>query len=242
MGGALVLAGSGEFLPAMAAVDEEMLRRTPGGAPRVAIVPTAAGAEGRVPFDWIERGVRHFAALGADPFGVPILSRAEADDPGHAAALAGADLVYLSGGNPGWLVGALRGTAAWQAIRGVWDRGGTIAGSSAGAMALAALTVAPPAERGRIWLEPVWRPALGLVPGAGILPHYDRLGSERAGVLLTAAPPGLTILGIDEDTVIFAVGGAASVLGAGTVTVWRGGRATVRRTGDRLDPALVALP
>ncbi len=179
--GAIVLAGSGEFTEAMVAVDEAVLRRTPGAPARVAILPTASGAEGAVPFDWIARGVSHFVALGCDAVGVPILGREEADDPAHVALLAGADLIYLSGGNPGRLVEALRDTAAWGAIREVWARGGTIAGSSAGAMALAELTVAPPAERGRGWLEAAWRPALGLVPGVGVLPHFDRFGLARSG-------------------------------------------------------------
>ena len=58
------------------------------------------------------------------------------EDPDHAAALAAADLIYLSGGSPGYLVETLRGSAAWEAIQRVWQRGGTLAGSSAGAMAI----------------------------------------------------------------------------------------------------------
>lgn len=238
--GAIMLAGSGEFTTAMVAVDERVLRQTPGAPARVAILPTASGAEGQVPFDWIARGVSHFVALGCNAVGVPILGREEADDPAHVALLAGADLIYLSGGNPGRLVEALRDTAAWRAIHAVWERGGTIAGSSAGAMALAELTVAPPAERGRGWLEAAWRPALGLVPGIGVLPHFDRLGAARSEPLIAAAPPDLTILGIDEDTVVLLVAGVATVLGAHTVSVHRAGQATVYRSGEAIDLALLA--
>jgi cyanophycinase len=235
-----VLAGSGEFTEAMVAVDEVVLRHTPGAPARVAILPTASGAEGQVPFDWIARGVRHFVALGCNAVGVPILGREEADDPAHVALLAGADLIYLSGGNPGRLVEALRDTAAWRAIHDVWTRGGTIAGSSAGAMALAARTVAPPAERGRGWLEAAWRPGLGLVPGIGVLPHFDRFGAERSAPLIAAAPPDLTILGIDEDTIVLLADGAATVLGAHTVSAYRGGEAIVYRSGEAIDLALIA--
>ncbi len=226
--GALVLAGSGEFLPIMRAVDEVVLRQTPGAPPRVAIVPTAAGLEGGVPLDWIARGVAHFAALGCDAFGVPILDRAGAEDPAHAAALAGANLIYLSGGNPRHLTDALRETPAWAAIRAAFAGGATLAGSSAGAMALAELVVSPREA------APSWRPALGLVPGIGVLPHFDRFGAARTGPLVAAAPPHLTVLGIDEDTVILTADGESTVLGARTVTVLRGGGETVYRAGEHL--------
>lgn len=234
--GALVLAGSGEFLPIMRAVDEVVLRQTPGAPPRVAIVPTAAGLEGDVPLDWIARGIAHFAALGCDAFGVPILDRAGAEDPAHAAKLAGANLIYLSGGNPRHLTDALRETPAWAAIRAAFAGGATLAGSSAGAMALAELVVSPRSA------EPSWQPALGLVPGIGVLPHFDRFGGARTGPLSAIAPAGLTILGIDEDTIVMLADGTATVLGARTVTVLRDGEATIFGAGEQLPAGVLRLP
>jgi cyanophycinase len=231
--GTLVLAGSGEFLPIMRAVDEQILRHTPGSPPRVAIVPTASGLEGDIPFGWIARGVEHFAALGCDAFGVPILDRDGAEDPAHAATLAGADLIYLSGGNPRHLTDTLRGTPAWAAIRAAYAGGATLAGSSAGAMVLAELVVSPRET------APSWRAALGLIPGTGILPHFDRFGAARTGPLIAAAPPTVTLLGIDEDTVILTTPAGSVVLGARTVTVLQRGAATVFRAGDRLPTGLI---
>ena len=226
--GALVLAGSGEFLPIMRAVDATVLTHLPRATRRVAIVPTASGREGQVPFDWIARGVAHFAALDCEAFGVPLLERADADRADLVAALAGADLIYLSGGDPRHLTETLRGSAAWTAIRAAHDGGAILAGSSAGAMALGELVVAPRAA------TPAWQPALGLIPGIGVLPHYDRFGAARTAPLVAAAPPQLTILGIDEDTVLLTVGGESRVLGARGVTLLRGGTATAFGTGDRL--------
>jgi cyanophycinase len=181
----------------------------------------------------------HFAALGCAAFGVPILNRDEADRPEHAAALAGAELIYLSGGNPRHLVGSLDGSAAWGAIRAAWAGGATLAGSSAGAMALGELTVAPfPAP-------PSWVPALGLLPGIGILPHYDRFGSARTAPLVAVASPALTILGIDEDTALLIdPTGAATVLGAATATLLRGDSLTVFAAGATLPDGVIrpAIP
>jgi cyanophycinase len=236
MAGAILLAGSGEFTAAMVAVDEVLLRHTPGAPPRVAIVPTASGLEGAVPFDWIARGVSHFTALGCIAFGVPILNRADADRPEHSAALADTDLIYLSGGNPRHLVASLVGSAAWAAICAAWVGGATLAGSSAGAMALGELTIAPRAA------PPSWMPALGLLPGIGILPHYDRFGATRTAPLAAIAPAHLAIFGIDEDTtVLIEESGVATVLGAHTVTLLRGGTTTVFAVGETL-PADVVRP
>jgi cyanophycinase len=232
--GTLLLAGSGEFTPAMVAVDEFLLRRTPGAPPRVAIVPTASGLEGATPLDWIARGVAHFAALGCAAFGVPILDREDADRPEHAAVLGGADLIYFSGGNPRHLVASLDGSASWAAILAAWGGGATLAGSSAGAMALGELTVAPFSG------PPSWVPALGLLPGIGILPHYDRFGSARTAPLVALASPALAILGINENTVILIdPTGTATVLGAATATLLRGDSLTVFAAGATLPDGMI---
>src|SRR5258705_5905777 len=108
--GPLVLCGSGQFTRAMADVDRAILAEIGTRRARVAIVPTAAGLED-TPRSWIEMGVTHFAALGADPKGVMVLNRSDADEPRHSEAIAGADWIYFSGGNPGHLVDSLTGTS-----------------------------------------------------------------------------------------------------------------------------------
>jgi cyanophycinase-like exopeptidase len=65
---------------------------------------------------------------------------------------------------------------------------------------------------------------------------------ERTMPRVQDAPPGLVILGIDEDTVILRTGGTVRVLGRGTVTVWRDRHPTVLRSGDDVPSELVPLP
>jgi len=238
--GPLLLAGSGEFRPPMVFVDRELLRHVPGRPPKVAILPTAAGLEVTVS-SWIRDGVAQFSALGCEAYGVTATDRAGVEDPVHVAALEAADLVYLSGGNPGYLVETLRDSSAWHAIVGVWQQGGGLAGSSAGAMAMGAWTLVrgPGQARG---IPSAWEPGLGLLPAIGVIPHYDRFGPERTRPRVQDAPPGLVILGIDEDTVILHAVGAARVLGRGTVTVWRDSQPTVLQSGEDVSPHLVPLP
>ncbi len=96
-----------------------------------------------------------------------------------------------------------------EAVRRAHERGAALVGSSAGAMVLAAATYLP--ERGTS------APALGLVPGAAVLPHYSRV----RGDWLRALPAGLLVLGIPEATGLLLTTGesphAGAVLGVGTV-------------------------
>jgi cyanophycinase len=236
--GPLMLAGSGEFRQQMSAVDIELLRYTTGAPPKVAILPTAAGQENVS--SWIRDGVAHFSALGCEAYGVRALDRQGVEDADHVAAIEAADLIYLSGGSPGYLVETLRGSAVWDAIVRVWRRGGTLAGSSAGAMALAEWTLVR--REGQIGRMPShWEPGLNLLPEIGVIPHYDRFGPERTNQRVAEAPSGLVVLGIDEDTVILCAGGAVRVLGRGTVTVWRDGIGTRLDAGSAIPATLAPL-
>jgi cyanophycinase-like exopeptidase len=237
--GALLLAGSGEFRPPMVSVDRELLRYTPGNPQKVAILPTAAGQEVTVA-SWIRDGIAQFTALGCEAYGVRAIDRTGVEDPSYVSALAAADLVYLSGGSPGYLVDTLRDSAAWAAIDARWLAGGALAGSSAGAMAMGEHTMVREPGQGR-GTPFRWAPGLGLLPGIGVIPHYDRFGPERTLPRVQDAPDGLVVLGIDEDPVILKSGGVARVLGLRTVTVWRDRQPTLLRSGEIVPPDLVTL-
>ena len=100
---------------------------------------------------WAARGQAHFAALGASADAALIADRAGADDPAIVARIVAANVVYLSGGKPGFLLATLRGTRAWDAVLHVYEQGGVLAGCSAGAMILGARLLAPVLARPRAW-------------------------------------------------------------------------------------------
>ena len=86
--------------------------------PRVAILPTASFPDGEEVFDhWAAMGVAHFGALGAEVEPVLVRDRAGADDPAAAQAIGEADLIYLSGGKPGYLLETLSGSAVGASHR-----------------------------------------------------------------------------------------------------------------------------
>ena len=137
MNGIIALVGSGEFTHAMDEVDRDLLVAIGRNRPRVAIVPAASWPDGEAVFlRWARMGEDHFAALGATPVPVLIRDRASADDPEAVAELDRADLIYMSGGKPGYLLAMLRDSAAGKALRDAHTRGAVIAGCSAGAMVL----------------------------------------------------------------------------------------------------------
>src|SRR6188474_3625100 len=138
MSGPVALVGAGEFLPEMLGFDASLLAATGRSRPRVAILPTASYPDGEEVFTrWATMGVAHFGALGAEVEPVMLRDRFGADDPAAAQAIGEADLIYLSGGKPGYLRSALAGSAVGAALAVAHDRGAILAGCSAGAMVLA---------------------------------------------------------------------------------------------------------
>ncbi len=227
----MALVGSGEFLEEMVEVDAELLA---GRAQRAVFLPTAAAEEGpeRVRY-WIDLGTAHYAAIGVEAVPLEVLNRDDAQRSELAAKVAGAGLVYLSGGNPGYLAHTLAGTAVWQAILEAWQSGTALAGCSAGACALT--RIADDFRRpGRFVGE-----GLSVVPEFVVLPHFDRIEHWAPGLverMSERVPLGAVLIGIDENTAL--VGDNAGFIVRGQNSVWRideEGSRSQFRAGEHLE-------
>ena len=195
--GPLALVGSGEYLPVMEKVEGMLLVGRP---PRYVQIPTAAAPEGeRSLRRWLDLGAKQAARLGVEQVPVVARDRSEADAPELAALVDGAGLVYLSGGNPAFLAKTLRGTRLWDAIVAAWQSGTSLAGCSAGAIALTGWVP---------WMRALDRepdPGLGIVPNLRVLPHFDKMLGWVPDLLTRAVlrpPAGTTVIGIDEETAV----------------------------------------
>jgi cyanophycinase len=226
MAGPVALVGSGEYLPVMLETERLLLEGRP---PRYVQVPTAAAPEGESSLDrWIALGVEQAGRLGVEAVPVVARDRAEADEPALAAQVAGAGLVYLSGGNPPYLASTLRGTALWQAIHDAWQGGAALAGCSAGAMALTS------------WVPDFRHPARGADRGLGVvdlrvIPHFDRISGwmpDLVGRYLTRATG--PVVGIDEDTALVRFDEDWVVHGRQSVWLLTSEGRTEHRAGDVL--------
>jgi cyanophycinase len=213
--GVIALHGGGEFLPG----DEPFLRAIVGearrgtGAIRIAVVPTAA-ARGRADLAGANGvGALERVALGlgvaVEAEVVPVLDAASAADPVLAARLAGAGLIHLPGGDPDLIPALYPESAAWTAILAAHERGAVVAGASAGAMALAAVTWTP---RGIV-------AGLGLVPGLLVVPHADAgVWGRIVERYRDLRPAGLGVLGLAERTgIIGRPGSPWEIAGEGAV-------------------------
>src|SRR5437588_12801405 len=107
--GTVALIGAGEYLPPIVAVDKVLLERV-GSRPRVVVLPTAAALDGPgVAERWAQMGVKHFSQLGATVEPVMLLQRADADNSKIVDQNTAANIVYLSGGKPRYLLESLKG-------------------------------------------------------------------------------------------------------------------------------------
>lgn len=220
----------------MAEFDRGLLGSTGRDRPRVVILPTASAPDGEEVFRrWAAMGEEHFTALGAEVEPVLVRTIEEAHDAAASQAIGEADLVYLSGGSPGYLLNVLAGSPLGEALARANARGAVIAGCSAGAMAIVGRTPDVrfvPKVRVPLPFPIRWRAGLTLVDDAVVLPHYDAWPEPIAAFLALQAPRGTVVLGIDEETAAVGRNGAWQVHGRGRVTVWRGRHRERFRKGD----------
>jgi cyanophycinase len=257
--GPVALVGSGEYLDVMVEVDRHLLT---GRAQRVVFLPTAAAEEGEDTVRyWLELGTRHFEGLGVEPVPLQVLTREDAAREDLASLVAGAGLVYLSGGNPGYLATTLRDTAVWAAVVAAWKNGTALAGCSAGACALrfaaddvraaraARAAGGPETVAESPWLTPS---GLAVIREVAVIPHYDRMSQwmpDFAERYLARVPPEVTVVGVDEDTAIVTAGntpnGVRSFTVAGRQSAWiieRGGHRTEFPAGSTLSVPTFTAP
>ncbi len=147
--------------------------------------------------------------------------REQADDPAAASILQDATGVFLTGGNQLRLASVVAGTRLGQALFLAHDRGVVVAGTSAGASALASHMVAfgqsGPTPKNRMAQVSA---GLGILPGIVIDQHFEQRGRIGRLLAIVANSPALLGVGIDEDTcAIVDADQSLQVIGRGAVTI-----------------------
>ncbi len=233
MNGLIALLGSGEYLPVMNDVDRYLLANcgAVGRKPRVVCLPTAAGREGNASVTrWSTMGVEHFSRLGADVQAVPVIDKESANDPEHASVIEAADLIYFSGGDPGYLHQTMKDSLAWEAAQKAWERGAVYAGCSAGAMILGREI---PDFR-MMGLRSI--SAYGLLPVAFVIPHFDAIPGiwkPMVGALRRRLKEDEIMIGIEEDTAIVGrIKELWTVMGKARAHVFTKGEVKIHKAGE----------
>ena len=174
-----------------------------------------------------ERYRELFAAWGSDgsPACVPRSAR-RPRTPSPPPRLSDATGVFLTGGNQLRLSSVVAGTRLADAIHRAHDRGAVLAGTSAGASAMATHMMA----FGRAGETPKHRMAqiaagLGVLQGVVVDQHFEQRGRFGRLLAVIAQSPSLLGIGLDEDTsAIVYADRTMEVIGKGAVTVIDGSR------------------
>lgn len=149
--------------------------------------------------------------------------RSEAEVEEKLAVLDDAAGVFFSGGDQLRITSQVGDTPIEQKVRALFDRGGLVAGTSAGATAMSEtmLVRGSSAETHRIG-DLHMAPGLRLLRNVIIDQHFAERG--RFGRLLGAIAhnPRVLGLGVDEDTAAVVTGDTFKVIGSGAVYVFDG--------------------
>jgi len=189
------------------------------------VIATVASHEPEGYFDTYKAA---FAALGVTNLvELYVHERGETRDDRFAELMREAAGVFFTGGDQLRISSQIGDTPIERMVREIHNRGGLIAGTSAGAsvMSETMLVKGTSSESHRVG-DLHMAPGLGLVPDVIIDQHFAERG--RIGRLLGAVAqnPRVLGIGIDEDTAIIVEGSRFRVVGAGAVYIVDGSGVT----------------
>jgi cyanophycinase len=183
----------------------------------VTVVPTASD----FPRERADEYRRAFSALGvAEVLVADIRSRGDAETAETAELARRADLVFFTGGDQVRLVQAMEGTLFLDEVRAAFQRGTTLAGTSAGAAAAGEVTIFHGDGLGHAKGTVQHSPGFAFIDGVVVDTHFDtRCRLPRLAQFLCSGG-GLKGVGLAEDTaLVVRPSGLAEVVGSGVVTV-----------------------
>jgi cyanophycinase len=178
---------------------------------------------------------------------------AAADSPEADRRLEGVTGVWFGGGDQSRLTRDIKGTRLERAIRRLYERGGVVGGTSAGAAVMSDPMITgderrpggdrPPKEKD----DPlgafttiernnvVTSPGFGLLPGAIVDQHFVRRRRHNRLMSLVLENPRLVGIGIDESTALeVGPGDEWRVLGANAIVVYDARDARLGENGSTL--------
>jgi cyanophycinase len=222
--GTLALLGGGEWQDGCRELDAELLGAA--ATKEVFVLPAAAAFEH--PERVVERARAYFKTLGARVRGLPVLHRAEAEDPKLAELVRRARFVYVADGSPLHLRSVLKGSQLFAALLAAYHAGGVVAASGAGATLLCDPMVDP---RGGAYTV-----GLGVIANLAVFPYHGTAADHLRERSIDLLPPTAKLVGVDEETALVRdPTGAWRVAGTGIVTVYQDRNAVEYPSGARIE-------
>jgi cyanophycinase-like exopeptidase len=240
--GLIVLFGSGETSPTGRKIFESVFQALPH-APRLALLETPAGFElnspqviGRVGEFFSRRLQNHAPQVQVIPArkrGTPF----SPDDPHIVSPLLDADLIFMGPGSPSYAIRQLRDSLAWYYLIARHRLGAVLALASAATVAFSSFAL-PVYEIYKVGEELHWIEGLDFFKLYGLqlvfIPHWNNqeggaeldtsrcfMGQERFTRLMELLPDEITIVGVDEKTVLIMdpANSQCRVSGLGSITL-----------------------
>ena len=221
--GTLVIVGGGATEGT--GIVERFIQLAGGAEKKFIIVPTAGGnknPDGSIrPYDeaqviapWVKRGLKRVRMLHThDP--------KVADTDAFVQELKDADAVWFNGGRQWNIVDSYAGTRTLQEFHKVLERGGVIAGSSAGATIQGEYLVRGDTSGAAVMMtqEPAHQEAFKFLRRTAIDQHINARNRWDDLIPVIQKFPGLLGLGLSEGTAIVVTGDKFEVMGKWKVAV-----------------------
>ncbi|WP_129792410.1 cyanophycinase [Sphingosinicella sp. CPCC 101087] len=220
--GSLIIIGGGEDRDPRGrrVILREVARRVRGGK---LVLATVASHQPEGYFDDYEKA---FADLEVGELvELYVEDRAEAGDRDKLQVLDDAAAVFFSGGDQLRITSQIGDSGIEAKVRALFERGGTVAGTSAGASVMSdvMLVRGTSGETHRIG-DLHMAPGLGLIRDVIIDQHFAERGRFGRLIGAVAHNPRILGIGIDEDTAAIAEGDSLEVIGSGAVYIVDGSR------------------
>jgi len=231
---ALIIIGGKEDRSNNKVILSEVARRVGSGKLVVTTVAMANGTDQL--FDQYEKA---FRALGVKHlYNLEISERGEAKQPGKIKILDDASGVFFTGGDQIKITSQIGDTPIFARIREIYEDGGVIAGTSAGAAVMSETMLVEGGDENSHVISGSVRmaPGLGLINGVIIDQHFMERGRFGRLIGAVAQNPKNLGVGIDEQTAIVVErGNGFYVLGSGGVYVVDGTGVTYSNVAEE-DP------
>jgi cyanophycinase len=189
-----------------------------GRAASWVVIPTARGGED---YENLEYGLGDVSDI--QPHILHAANRERANSDEFVKPLESANAVWFVGGRQYRLVDRYKGTKTEHALRKLLDRGGLIAGSSAGATIQGSyLLRGAPSEENRILMYQGYEEAFGYISNTAIDQHVQTRGRDCDLSAVVARYPYLLGIGIDEGAAVVVKGNTMTVIGENRVLITDG--------------------
>lgn len=239
-GGPLVIIGGREDKEGHMLILKEVVSRIPkNGKLVVATVASSIGKELWEIYRKVFRrlGIRYISHLD-------VLNRSTEVDKKAMRAVSNADGIFFTGGDQLRITSELGGTQVLDRIIEIHNRGGLIAGTSAGASVMSETMLVGGSSEGsyRIGNQIRMAPGLGLVKNMIIDQHFAERGRINRLIGAVAQNPKFLGIGIDEDTaVVMENDHEFEVHGSGAVYVIDAHESTECNISDAIDQKALSI-